>query len=135
MAKLIALRVDETWDFVMEGQLDDPPEGQVVWELGALSQKHACRLTGIMASQGDGAQSATHHVNWMLEAVRFGLRGVRNLKDPDGNVVKIERDGDGAVVDSSLDRLYSTWIPTLGVEIFKRSSLGSSEEDEETVGE
>jgi len=93
------LRLDEEWEFVSKyDQAEDPAE-QTIFLLGNLSSRVVSFLqdgsTKFRPTQGDDGKADSMEADFLpnslaYEVVRFGLRGVRNLQDPDGNPVQFQ---------------------------------------------
>lgn len=123
----------ESWDFTSDHD-DAPDDEKTVWVLQPIDvnvRAHLGDITFSMVQTPDGGteqrmKTATRNV----EAMRFGIRAVRNFKDAEGNDVILtfeERPLAGKIYrvlsDRSIGQIPPTIWAELGNEILTKNSL------------
>ena len=114
------ISLSETRDFISQYDKDEP---KTIWKLGALDSE-------IFDLLGEDKNP----LRLMSDAVRFGLKGVENFKDGNGNAVKFDTISRAVgpynykVVSDSIMKIIPPQVKTeLGTEILKMSKLNEDE--------
>lgn len=124
MAKPIAVRRDQTWEYVLQANREDPEEDQVVFVLGPPSAAQAADIWAAVEIVEAGKIRFTGKA--ALRAFRAGLREVRGLTDQSGSPVKIIR-ADGFVLPELVDLFADRDINEVGTEVITRSLMAETE--------
>jgi hypothetical protein len=118
---ITGISLNETKDFT---SIADTGEQKTIFKLAVLDAE-------VFASLG---QYTENPLKMMLEIVRFGLRGIENFKDSNGNDVKFTTVNKAVgqysykvVADSLLKIIPSQIVNEIGAEILNMSKLGSEE--------
>lgn len=117
--------------------INDIAEPKTVFKLGVLDIFTRAFLddTHLGINRDDESLSDVAIRDKYLQFIRFGLRGWSNFKDEHGNEVEFTteevafpRIGKRRVVsDASLNRIDSSWVPELVLQILTHNSLRAAE--------
>ena len=133
------LNLDAEWDF--QSKHDDAEkdsEDATVFTLGTLSNRLLSFLTDkattFKGTSEENVEASIMNASLAIEIVKYGLRGVRNLPDHEGNAIKFETQKAcvhgmdvRAIKSHILDVLPKVVVMELADELQKRNDL--SEED------
>jgi len=75
--------LSETMDFVSQF---DKNEVKTVFKISPVSSRIQARIGRLIGANGEGAIDA------MIEAFRFGVKGIINLKDSKGNILQFKQE-------------------------------------------
>jgi len=106
-----------TWDYVCEEDRALPPEEQTVWTLGVLTSRAQAAILDASITTGPKGAQVERPGSAQLMVVAYGLKGVRNLQDGDGNPVELSwQTGSGGARVS--DELLDSVPPQVRIELF-----------------
>lgn len=125
----LALTPDKSFDYVLECDRSLPEEQQTIWHLRALTVAERQRICdGIRVAQARGTDGNVAHI---LDAIRCGLQGWTNFRDPDGNEAEfvtgrprqayIKREA--VITDDCLERIPGEYMVEIGQAIIQCSRV------------
>ncbi len=133
------LNLDAEWDFVSKHDAAEKgSEDATVFTLGTLSNRLLSYLsdkaTTFKGTSEEDVEASIMNASLAIQVVRFGLKGVRNLQDHDGNAIEFETQKQNvngmdvaAVKNSILDVLPKAIVMEIADELQKRNDLSEKE--------
>ena len=132
------LNLDAEWEFQSKHDPEKDKEGATVFTLGTLSNRLLSYLqdkaTTFKGTSEENVEASIMNASLAIEIVKYGLKGVRNLPDHEGNAIEFaaqKKNISGmavlAVSNTILDVLPKVVVMEIADELQKRNEL--SEED------